>query len=109
MLKQRAKHSYQWLHSTIYHHSRISQSSPDSLRIQDPSNLALASCIQSLLSKNTIERVKCKSPTVQASDRPNQAQHLSTRRKVQNGNGEWVSLLDLSDANIVFHQAQEST
>ena len=62
--------------------------------------LALTSCIQSLLSKNAIERVgKCKisrvlqspvsctqaSPTVEASDRPKQAQHLPTCRKVQNG------------------------
>ena len=61
----------------------------------------LASCIQSLLSKNAIERVEnvkslgfysClflvpqASPKVEASDRPKQAEHLPTCRKVQNGN-----------------------
>ena len=62
---------------------------------------ALATCIQSLLSKNAIERVEnVKSlgfysrlflvpkphQKVEASHRPKQAQHFSTRRKVQNGN-----------------------
>ena len=62
---------------------------------------ALADCIQSLLSKNAIERVvKCKisrvlqspvsspqaSPKVEASNRLKQAQHFSACRKVQNGN-----------------------
>ena len=42
---------------------------------------ALASCIQSLLSKNVIERVENV-----ASSRPKQAQHHDTCRKVQNGN-----------------------
>ena len=62
---------------------------------------ALATCIQSLLSKNAIERVEnvkslgvLQSPvpstqassTMEASHRPKQAQHFSTCRKVQNGN-----------------------
>ena len=61
---------------------------------------ALATCIQSLLSKNAIERVENvksqvlqspvpstqASPKVEASHRPKQAQHLSTCRKVQSGN-----------------------
>ena len=45
------------------------------------------------------------SPKVEASNRLKQAQHFSTRRKVQHGNirtsllpGEWVLLIDLSDA-----------
>ena len=47
---------------------------------------------------------------MEASHRPNQAQHFSTCRKVQNGNprvhrtslipGEWVSSIDLSDAYL---------
>ena len=41
--------------STIHHQSKISQSSPDSRPIKD---LALASYIQSLLSKNIIERME---------------------------------------------------
>ena len=36
-LKQHVKHYYHWLHSTIHHKTKISQSSPDSLRIQVPS------------------------------------------------------------------------
>ena len=66
-----------------------------------PKDQALVDCIQSLLSKNAIERVeKCRisrvlqspvsslqaSPTVEAGNRPKQAQHFSTCRKVQNGN-----------------------
>ena len=58
---------------------------------------ALATCIQSLLSKNAIKRVEnVKSRVLQspvsstqaslASHRPKQAQHFSTCRKVQNGN-----------------------
>ena len=61
---------------------------------------ALATCIQSLLSKNYRKGGKCKisrvlqspvpstqaSPKVEASHRLKQAQHFSTCRKVQNGN-----------------------
>ena len=36
MLKQCAKHYYQWLRSTIRHKAKVSQSFPDSLRIQGP-------------------------------------------------------------------------
>ena len=86
---------------------------------------ALASCIQSLLSKNTIERVENvkslgvlqspvsspqASPKVEASNRPKQAQHLPNCRMVQNGKpesiraslspGEWVSSIYLSDAYL---------
>ena len=61
-------------------------------------DLALASCIQTFLSKNPIEKVENvkvlqlpvsspqASPKVEASDRPKQAQHLPTCRKDQNGN-----------------------
>ena len=66
-----------------------------------PKDQALADCIQPLLSMNAIERVENvkslgflqspvsspqASPTVEAGNRPKQAQHFSTRRKVQNGN-----------------------
>ena len=72
---------------------------------------ALASCIQSLLSKNAIERVEnVKSlwfysrlflvpkphQRWEASNRPKQAQHLPTCRKVQNGNTRVHQ--DLSDS-----------
>ena len=90
---------------------------------------ALATCIQSLLSQNAnkrVENVKSlgfysrlflvpkphqKVEAVEASNRLKQAQHFSTCRKVQNGNsrvhqdlslipGEWVSLIDPSDAYL---------
>ena len=82
MLKHYVKHSY---HSSPI---KISQSSPDSVRIQGPSNIQLWPLIQSLLSKNAIERVeniKClwllqspvpnlqASPRVEAIDRHKQA------------------------------------
>ena len=57
MLKQHVKHSYQWLSSTIHHQSKVSQNSPDSLRIQGPSRSS-SGLFQSLLSKNAIERVE---------------------------------------------------
>ena len=76
---------------------------------------ALATCIQSLLSKNAIERVEnvCKisrvlqspvsspqaSPKVEAGHRPKQAQHLSTCRKVQNGNSRVHQ--DLPDSWVI--------
>ena len=78
----------QWLSSTIHLKTKISQSSPDSLRIQGPSKgLALASCIQSFLSKNAIERVE----NVRSLGFYNRlflvpkAQDLPISRKVQNG------------------------
>ena len=55
-----------------------------------PKDQALADCIQSLLSKNAIERVenvKCLGFYSRLFlDRPKQAQHFSTCRKVQDGN-----------------------
>ena len=89
-----------------------------------PKDQALADCIQSLLSNNAIERVanvksrvlqspvSCTqaSPEVEASNRPKQAQHFCTRRKVQNGNSRvhqdlpdsrgWVSSIDLSEGYL---------
>ena len=75
---------------------------------------ALATCIQPLLSKNTIERVENvkslgflqspvpstqASPKVEASYRPKQTQHFSTRRKVQNGDSRVHQ--DLPDSRIM--------
>ena len=59
MFRQRLKHYHQWLHSSIHLKTKFSQSFPDLIRLQGPSkNQTLASCIQSLLSKNAIEHVK---------------------------------------------------
>ena len=125
MFRQCVKHYHQWLCSSIHLKTKFSQplnvlniitngyvlpfiSKPNLVRaplIQSgykalQKELPLASCIQSLLSKNAIERVEnvisrflqspvsCTqaSPKVEASNRPKQAQHLRTCRKVQNGN-----------------------
>ena len=88
---------------TFFHscQNQIGQSSTDSISLQGPSKeQALTSCIQSLLSKNAIERVENLNLSgftvacfldpsltkVEASNRPKQAQHLPSCRKVQNGN-----------------------
>ena len=59
MLKQHVKHYYQLLGSTIHHKTKLSRVplilSGFKVHHKD---LALASCIQSLLSKNAIERVE---------------------------------------------------
>ena len=53
------KHYHQWLRTAIPLKAKLGQISSDSVRIQDPSkDQALADCIQSLLSKNAIERVE---------------------------------------------------
>ena len=81
--------------------NQIGQSSTDSTRLQGPSKeQALTSCIQSLLSKNAIERVENLNLSgftvacflypsltkMETSNRPKQAQHLPTCGKVQNRN-----------------------
>ena len=85
-----------------YCHSSQNQIPSDSVRVQCLSKRpsSLATCIQSLLSKNAIERVEnvkslgfysrlflVPNPHQRWRPvRPKQAQHFSTRRKVQNGN-----------------------
>ena len=77
MFRQHVKHYHQWLRSSIHLQTKFSQSSPDSRPFKNnklwplvssplirsgyktlQKQQALASCIQSLLSKNTIERVE---------------------------------------------------
>ena len=59
MFRQRVKHYHQWLRSSIHLKTKCSQSPTDSVRLQPPSiELALTSCIQSLLPKNAIEWVE---------------------------------------------------
>ena len=131
MLKQCVKHYYQWLCSTIHHKTIISQSSPDSLRIQGPSNRSGSGLLYPLCSfkECNTKGGKCKisqvlqspvsspqaSPKVEASDRTRQAQHLPTCRKVQNGNprvhhgisdSRRKEVVDMSDTylHIAIHQ-----
>ena len=59
MFIQRIKHYHQWLRTAIPFKTKSCQSFSNSVRIQGPSkDQALATCIQSLLSKNVIERVE---------------------------------------------------
>ena len=59
MFIQRVKHYHQCLRIAIHFKTKSGQIPSDSVRIQGPSkNQALATCIQSLLSKNAIERVE---------------------------------------------------
>ena len=59
MFIQHVKHYHQWPRSAIHFKTKSGQTPSNSVRIQGPSkDQALASCIQSLLLKNTIERVE---------------------------------------------------
>ena len=125
MFIKRVKH-HQWLHTAIPLKTKLGQISSDSIRIQGPSKRPSSSRLYPVSSVKERNRKggKCKisrvlqspvsstqaSPKVEASHRPKQAQHFSTRRKVQNGNarvhqdflipGEWVSSIDPSDAQV---------
>ena len=101
MFKQCVKHYHQWLSSSIHLKTKFSQSPTHSIRLQGPSKRTspdLLYPVSSLKERN--RKGKCKiswvlqslvsctqaSPKVEASNRPMQAQHLPTCRKVQNGN-----------------------
>ena len=102
MFRQLIKHNHQWLRSAIHLKTKIGQSSPDSFRLQGPSQRTSSNLLHPVSSVKERNRKggKCKisrvlqspvsspraSPKVEASDRPKQAQHLPTSRKVQNGN-----------------------
>ena len=59
MFIQCVKHYHQWLHSAVHFKTKSGQIPSDSVRIQGPSkDQGLATSIQSLLSKNAIERVE---------------------------------------------------
>ena len=100
MFKQSVKHYRQWLRSSIHLKTKFSQSPTDSIRLQGPSKRTSSDLlypVASVIERNR-EGGKCKisrvlqspvsctqaSPKVEASNRPKQAQHLPTCRKVQN-------------------------
>ena len=59
MFIQRVKHYHQWLRTAIPFKTKFGQIPSNSVRVQGLSkDQALATCIQSLLSKNAIERVE---------------------------------------------------
>ena len=96
------KHYHQWLHSAIALETKLGQISSDCIRIQDPSKRPSSGQLHpvSAVKERNRKGKKCKisrvlqlpvsspqaSPTVEAGNRLKQAQHFSTRRKVQNGN-----------------------
>ena len=101
MFSKHVKHYHQWLCTAIPFKAKFRQIPSDPVRVQGPSKRPSPGHLYPVLSKNAIERVENvkslgvlqspvpstqASPTVEASHRPKQAQHFSTRRKVQNGN-----------------------
>ena len=59
MFFKRVQHYHQWLRTAIPFKAKFGQIPSDSVRVQGPSKeQALATCIQSLLPKNAIERVE---------------------------------------------------
>ena len=102
MFKQRVKHYHQWLRSSIHLKTKFSQSPTDSIRLQGPPKRTSSDLLYPVSSVKERNRkggkcnicqilqspVSCTqaSPKVEASNRPKQAQHLPTCRKVQNGN-----------------------
>ena len=118
------KHYHQWLRTAIPFKTKFGQIPSDSVRVQGPSKRPSSGHLYPVSSVKERNRKggKCKisrvvpvpstqaSPKVEASHRPKQAQHFSTRRKVQNGYsratrtslipGEWVSSIDLSEAYL---------
>ena len=101
-----------WLRSSIHLKTKFSQSSPDSFRIHCPSKRPSSGLLYPVSSVKERNRKggECKitrvlqspvsspqtSPKVEARNRPKQAQHLPTYRKVQNGNTRVHQ--DLSDS-----------
>ena len=126
MFSKLVKHYHQWLRTAIPFKAKFGQIPSDPVRVQGPSkDQALATCIQSLLSKNAIERVEnVKSlgfysrlflvpkphqrwrPVIDLS-RLNTFLHvekfkMETPESIRTSliSGEWVSSIDLSDAYL---------
>ena len=126
MFSKRVKHYHQWLRSAIPFKAKLDQIPSDSIRVQGPTKRpSLGHCIQSLLSKNAIERVEnVKSlgfysrlflvpkphqrwrPVIDLS-RLNTFLHvekfkMETPESIRTSlvPGEWVSSIDLSDAYL---------
>ena len=115
MFLKRVKHYHQWLRSAIPFKTKLGQIPSDCIRIQGSSkrpssgrlhpvsavterNLKGGKCKISLVSQSPVSILQA-SPTVEAGNIPKQAQHFSTRRKVQNGNSRVH--LDLPDSRGV--------
>ena len=102
MFFQCVKHYHQWLRTAIPFKTIFGQIPSDSVRVQGPSKRPSSGYLYpvSSVKERNQKGGKCKIsrvlqspvpsaqalPKVEASHRPKQAQHFSTRRKVQNGN-----------------------
>ena len=102
MFFKRVKHYHQWLRTAIPFKTQFGQIPSDSVRVQGPSKRPSTGHLYPISSVKERNRKggKCKisrvlqspvpitqaSPKMEASHRPKQAQHFSTRKKVQNGN-----------------------
>ena len=102
MFSKHVKHYHQWLRTAISFKAKLGQISSDSVRVQGPTQRPSLGHLYpvSPVKERYRKGGKCKisrvlqlpvfstqaSPKVEASHRPKQAQHFSTRRKVQNGN-----------------------
>ena len=102
MFSKCVKHYHQWLRTAISFKAKFGQIPSDPVRVQGPSKRPSPGHLYPVSSVKESNRKgrKCKiswvlqspvpstqaSPKVEASHRPKQAQHFSTRRKVQNGN-----------------------
>ena len=136
MFSKRVKHYHQWLHTAIPFKAKFGQIPSDSVRVQGPAKRPSPGHLYpvSPVKERNRKGGKCKisrvlqspvpstqaSSKMEASHRPKQAQHFSTRRKVQNGNsrvhqdlpdsrgvgivdrsvGRLLSSIDLSDAYL---------
>ena len=102
MFSKRVKHYHQWLRTAIPFKAKFGQIPSDSVRVQGPAKRPSPGHLYpvSPVKERNRKGGKCKisrvlqspvpstqaSPKMEASHRPKQAQHFSTRRKVQNGN-----------------------
>ena len=102
MFSKRVKHYQQWLRSAIPFKAKLDQISSDSVRVQGPTKRPSLGYLYPVppVKERYRKGRQCKisrvlqspvpstqaSPKVEASHRLKQAQHFSTRRKVQNGN-----------------------
>ena len=126
MFIQNVKHYHQWLHTAIPYKTKFGQIPSDTVRVQGPSKRPSSGHLYPVSSVKECNRKggKCKislvlqssvpstqaSPKVETSHRPKQAQHFlhveKFKMETPESNksslipGKWVSLIDLSDANL---------
>ena len=128
MFSKRVKHYHQWLHTAIPFKAKFGQIPSDSVRVQGPAKRPRPGHLYpvSPVKERNRKGGKCKisrvlqspvpstqaSSKMEASHRLKQAQHFSTRRKVQNGNSRvhqdlpdsrGVGIVDRSVGRLATH------